>query len=237
MKRTILGSTLVAGLLAALSLAGWAKGEIVDETTAPCASEEKSDILETASRAGSFTTLTRAIEAAGLSETLRGEGPFTVFAPSDQAFSQLPPGTLDNLLLPENKERLRSLLLHHVAAGLIDSRRLESMSAIPMLAGQPVAVAWGFHAVAALLDGRAWVYPTDIMASNGVIHSIDTVLLPEEPATNPREPGTNPQEPALTPHQPVRQPQEPALTPQEPGTRLREPAAPPEEKSRSSKQS
>lgn len=227
MKTTILSSTFVLGLLAALSVVGCANGELVDETSAPCSSEEKSNILDTAIKAGSFTVLARAIEAADLSEMLRGAGPFTVFAPTDEAFSRLPAGTLDRLLLPENKEELRSLLLGHIASGRLDSSRIASMNAIPMLAGQPTTVE---SSQGETTVGGVALANVDIVAGNGLIHIIGALILPQEPVVNPEEPVVNPQEPVNQPQEPGAQLREPATSQEEPASVPEEPAAPPVKK-------
>jgi uncharacterized surface protein with fasciclin (FAS1) repeats len=134
-----------------------------------------SDIVDTAVSAGSFNTLAAALEAAGLVETLKGDGPFTVFAPTDEAFAQLPAGTLDDLLLPENKDQLTAILTYHVAEGSVASSDLSDGQMVTTLQGGelPVAIADGSVAV-----GDATVTTPDVAASNGVIHVIDTVLLP-----------------------------------------------------------
>lgn len=143
---------------------------------APAFAAEK-DIVDTAVAAGSFKTLVAAVKAAGLVETLKGEGPFTVLAPTDEAFAKLPKGTVEKLLLPENKESLVALLTYHVipmkamAADVIklDGKGVKSVEGteIPvMVEGKSVMV------------GKAKVTKTDIAASNGVIHVIDTVLMP-----------------------------------------------------------
>jgi uncharacterized surface protein with fasciclin (FAS1) repeats len=133
------------------------------------------DIVDTAVAAGSFNTLAAALEAAGLVETLKGDGPFTVFAPTDEAFAQLPAGTLDDLLLPENKDQLTEILTYHVAEGSVASSDLSDGQMVTTLQGGelPVAIADGSVAI-----GDATVTSPDVAASNGVIHVIDTVLLP-----------------------------------------------------------
>ncbi|WP_298429066.1 fasciclin domain-containing protein [uncultured Jannaschia sp.] len=132
-------------------------------------------IVETATEAGSFTTLLAAAEAAGLVETLSGEGPFTVFAPTDEAFAALPEGTLETLLLPENKQQLADILLYHVVPGKVMSTDLtDDMQADTALDGQSLTID--------LDDGvtvnDATVVTADIEATNGVIHVIDGVILP-----------------------------------------------------------
>ena len=141
----------------------------------PARAQHTKDIVDTAVAAGSFTTLAKALTAADLVSTLKGAGPFTVFAPTDEAFAKLPAGTLENLLKPENKAMLRRVLTYHVVPGKVmaaDVVKVTSAKAVStdML---PIMVSGGNVTV-----GKARVVKTDIAASNGVIHVIDTVLLP-----------------------------------------------------------
>jgi uncharacterized surface protein with fasciclin (FAS1) repeats len=135
-----------------------------------------STIVETAIAAGSFETLVAAIQAAGLVDALSGEGPFTVFAPTDAAFSALPEGTLESLLEPENRAQLESILTFHVVAGRLAATDVIEAGEVLTLQGQrlPVSVSDGVVRV-----GGAAVLQADVGASNGVIHVIDAVLLPE----------------------------------------------------------
>ena len=132
------------------------------------------DIVDTAVAAGNFTTLVAAVEAAGLVDTLKGEGPFTVFAPTDEAFAALPAGTVEDLLKPENKDKLASILTYHVIPGKVMSGDLtEGMKAATVQGGE----------VTITLDGGpkvngANVTTADIEATNGVIHVIDAVIMP-----------------------------------------------------------
>lgn len=138
-------------------------------------SKEKADIVDTAINAGSFNTLVAAVQAAGLEETLRSEGPFTVFAPTDAAFAALPDGTVESLLLPENKDQLIGILTYHVVAGKTKSKDLAGKSlSVATVNGAEVAID-GTDGVSV---GGASVTTADIWTSNGVIHIIDTVLLP-----------------------------------------------------------
>src|SRR5450432_2993922 len=135
----------------------------------------KKDIVDTAVAAGTFNTLATALKAAGLADTLKGTGPFTVFAPTDEAFSKLPAGTVESLLKPENKEKLKSILLYHVVAGDVTSAKVVKLTSAKTVNGQDVKIS--------VVDGTvmindAKVVKADIAASNGVIHVIDTVLLP-----------------------------------------------------------
>ena len=133
------------------------------------------DIVDTAVGAGQFNTLAAALEAADLIETLKGEGPFTVFAPTDEAFAKLPEGTVDNLLKPENREQLTSILTYHVVAGKVLAEDVVKLTAATTVNGSDVAIAVEDGGVR--ID-NANVVKTDIGASNGVIHVIDTVILP-----------------------------------------------------------
>ena len=132
------------------------------------------DIVETASEAGSFATLLTAATAAGLVETLQGEGPYTVFAPTDEAFAALPAGTLDGLLA--DKEALKKVLLYHVVSGAVTSDQVVGLTSADSVEGSPIAIAVKDGVV--YLNDSAKVVTPDVMASNGVIHVIDQVLLP-----------------------------------------------------------
>ena len=132
------------------------------------------DIIETAGAAGSFTTLARAIEAAGLTETLKGEGPFTVFAPTDSAFAKLPKETLDALL--QDREQLKQVLTYHVVPQKVGSADVARLSKATTVNGKELAIS---AANGKVMVGDATVIQADIPATNGVIHVIDTVLLPE----------------------------------------------------------
>jgi uncharacterized surface protein with fasciclin (FAS1) repeats len=131
------------------------------------------DIVDTAVSAGSFTTLATALQAAGLVDTLKGSGPFTVFAPTDEAFAKLPAGTVEQLLA--DPQQLRSVLTYHVVPGAVSSADVINLTSATTVQGQPVQIA--------VMDGavhinQASVQTPDVMASNGVIHVIDAVLLP-----------------------------------------------------------
>jgi uncharacterized surface protein with fasciclin (FAS1) repeats len=132
------------------------------------------DIVETATEAGSFATLLTAADAAGLVETLQGEGPFTVFAPTDEAFAALPAGTVDGLLA--DKEALKEVLLYHVVAGAVTADQVVGLTSADSVEGSPIAIAVKDGTV--YLNDSARVVTPDVMASNGVIHVIDEVLLP-----------------------------------------------------------
>lgn len=138
------------------------------------------DIVSVAQSAGTFGTLVAAVEAAGLTETLMGPGPYTVFAPTDEAFAKLPEGTVANLLLPENIEQLKAILLYHVVSGKVMAADVVALNEASTVNGATVAIAVGDGGV--VLNGSTNVVTTDIEASNGVIHVIDSVLMP--PAGN-----------------------------------------------------
>ena len=134
------------------------------------------NIVDTAVSAGSFKTLTAALEAAGLVGTLEGKGPFTVFAPTDQAFAKLPAGTVEMLLKPVNKQKLTALLTYHVVAGDVKAADVVKLSSAKTLNGQSVTIKVVGGKV--LING-ATVVKADIAATNGTIHVIDTVLMPK----------------------------------------------------------
>jgi uncharacterized surface protein with fasciclin (FAS1) repeats len=133
------------------------------------------DIVDTAI-AGNFQTLVTAVKAAGLVETLKGPGPFTVFAPTDEAFAKLPAGTLKTLLKPENKAQLRSILLYHVVSGKVMSQDVVKLNSVKTADGKSIAIKTVNGDV---MVNNAHVAKADIAADNGVIHVIDAVLLPE----------------------------------------------------------
>jgi len=134
------------------------------------------DIVDTAVGAGQFKTLAAALQAAGLVETLKGKGPFTVFAPTDAAFAKLPAGTVEMLLKPENKAKLTAILTYHVVAGKVMAADVVKVTSAKTVQGESVAVKVTGGKVT--ID-NANVVTTDIAASNGVIHVIDTVLMPK----------------------------------------------------------
>ncbi|MCT4372365.1 fasciclin domain-containing protein [Yangia mangrovi] len=146
-------------------------------TAAPALADDHmgKTIVETAQEAGSFSTLLAAAEAAGLVETLRGEGPFTVFAPTDAAFAALPEGTVDTLLMPENKDQLTALLTYHVVPGKIMSTDLSNDMTAETVQGDSLEI---MTEGGVTVDGINVTQP-DIEASNGVIHVIDGVLMPQ----------------------------------------------------------
>jgi len=131
--------------------------------------------VDVAVGAGNFKTLVAAVQAAGLVDTLKSPGPFTVFAPTDEAFAKLPAGTVDNLLLPENKAKLTEILTYHVLAGKTPSSAIAGkVLSVPTVAGPTLAI----NGTNGVKVNNATVIAADVAAENGVIHVIDTVLLP-----------------------------------------------------------
>jgi transforming growth factor-beta-induced protein len=145
--------------------------------TAVAHKADTKDIVDTAVGAGDFTTLVAAVKAAGLVETLKGPGPFTVFAPTDAAFAKLPPGTVESLLKPENKDKLVAVLTYHVVPGKVMAADVVKLTEAPTVQGAKASVKVENGSV--MID-KAKVVKTDIATSNGVIHVIDSVLLPPE---------------------------------------------------------
>jgi uncharacterized surface protein with fasciclin (FAS1) repeats len=145
-------------------------------TAAPVRAQRTKNVVDTAVEAGSFTTLAKALTAADLVTTLKGPGPFTVFAPTDEAFAKLPAGTLQSLLKPENKDKLRRVVTYHVVAGEVRAADVVKLQSAKALRGDTITVK--------VRDGKvhvddANVIKTDIQASNGVIHVVDAVILPK----------------------------------------------------------
>ena len=179
MKRLMLFALVAVLVLAACAPAATqTPTEMPTNTAVPMPTETPAPqtIVDIASADGRFTTLVAAVQAAGLVETLTGEGPFTVFAPTDEAFAKLPAGTLDELLKPENKQQLTNILLYHVVAGRVLAEDVVNLSEADTALGQKVTIR--------VEDGKvfindAQVILTDIKTTNGVIHVIDTVILPE----------------------------------------------------------
>lgn len=135
----------------------------------------KPNIVEVAASNQDFTTLVAAVKAAGLVEVLSGEGPYTVFAPNNDAFAKLPEGTVEMLLLPENKDKLVSILTYHVVAGDVSAAQVVTLSEVTTVEGTTAAVS---VTDAGVTIGGAKVIMTDLKASNGVVHVIDTVMMP-----------------------------------------------------------
>ena len=137
---------------------------------------KKKDIVDTAAAAGSFNTLVAAVKAAGLVDTLKSDGPFTVFAPTDEAFAKLPAGTVENLLKPENKAQLAAILTYHVVSGKVEAKDVVKLTSATTVQGSDVTIMIKDGGV--VLNGNSNVVTTDIGTSNGVIHVIDTVIMP-----------------------------------------------------------
>lgn len=170
--RSLLRTLVITSIVASAPIyVASAKGSACKEASAPASKT----ILETAAPAGKFKTLSAAIHAAGLTDALNGHGPFTVFAPTDEAFAKLPAGTVESLLKPENKEKLQAILKYHVLAAKV--------VAVDAIAAKSAATLQGGSVHITVDDGLvkindAKVVKADIIASNGVIHVIDSVLLP-----------------------------------------------------------
>jgi uncharacterized surface protein with fasciclin (FAS1) repeats len=141
------------------------------------AGSAQKDIVDTVIAAGTFNTLATALQAAGLANTLKGKGPFTVFAPTDEAFSKLPPGTVESLLKPENKEKVKAILLYHVVSGDVTAAQVVKLSSAKTVNGQGLKLTVNDGTV---MVNDAKVVKAGVLASNGVIHVIDTVLLPKD---------------------------------------------------------
>ncbi|MCA9846465.1 MAG: fasciclin domain-containing protein [Dehalococcoidia bacterium] len=171
------------GLIAVAAMAGTASAAVTDpdtgdERTGP-RQEATADIVDTAIAAGDFSTLVAAVQAAGLEDTLRGPGPFTVFAPTDAAFAALPAGTLDSLLA--DPEALADILLYHVVSGEVLAADVVGLNSATAANGDDISIEVVDGTV--VLNGSANVVATDVMASNGVIHVIDAVILPPADTT------------------------------------------------------
>jgi uncharacterized surface protein with fasciclin (FAS1) repeats len=169
---------IVAAALATSAVAGagfiaspqWARADHHESADA-----QKKDIVDTAVAAGQFKTLAAALKAAGLVDTLKGAGPFTVFAPTDEAFAKLPAGTVESLLKPENKEKLVSILTYHVVPAKATAADVGGMTSAKTVNGKELKLKTDGGKV--LVDSST-VIKADVMASNGVIHVIDAVLMP-----------------------------------------------------------
>ena len=159
--------TLFKPLVCVLALAGM--------SASVSAADEKKDIVDTAVAAGSFKTLVAAVKAAGLVETLKGPGPFTVFAPTDEAFAKLPAGTVETLLKPENKAKLVDILTYHVVAGNVPAAEAMKLKEATALDKKTITLE---VKDGALYLNKSKVTTADVKASNGTIHIIDAVLMP-----------------------------------------------------------
>jgi uncharacterized surface protein with fasciclin (FAS1) repeats len=167
--------TFVLSLAAVMGLMVTATGLAQDSRARREGAKDVKDIVDTAVDAGDFKTLATALKAADLVETLKGKGPFTVFAPTDEAFAKLPEGTVADLLKPENKEKLVSILTYHVVAGNVMAADVVKLKKAKTVEGSEVQIV--------VKDGKvkvddANVTKTDIKCKNGVIHVIDAVILP-----------------------------------------------------------
>jgi uncharacterized surface protein with fasciclin (FAS1) repeats len=171
MMQKLLLSLAITGLIATPAIAGsgMQKTEKMEQKAAQT-------VVDVAASNPDFKTLVAAIKAAGLAETLSGKGPFTVFAPTDAAFAKLPPGTLEDLLKPENKEKLVAILTYHVVSGKVSAADVVKIDKAATVNGKSAAITVADGAVKV---DAANVIATDIAASNGVIHVIDTVLIPQ----------------------------------------------------------
>jgi len=172
MHRTVFSLALGTTLLGATSIPN-----TLEAQHPPRASATLPSIPQLAKTAGQFTTLLAAVDAAGLTETLLGRGPFTLFAPTDDAFKRLPAGTVTELLKPENREKLRAILTYHVVAGRVTAAQARTVRTAETVAGQPLRIS---QTNGDLRINDATVRLADIPASNGVVHVIDRVLLPKE---------------------------------------------------------
>jgi uncharacterized surface protein with fasciclin (FAS1) repeats len=172
MKSTLMILTVTALIISAAPQVQ-ARGDLGTEARAAAGP----DIVETAVAAGDFETLVAALKAAELVDALQGEGPFTVFAPTDEAFGQLPAGLVENLLKPENRQQLVSILTYHVVSGDLSAKQVVQQDKAETLNGQSVAIDLSGKGITV---DEARVIATDIEAANGVIHVIDRVLLPAE---------------------------------------------------------
>ncbi len=165
----------LAASIAILSLLA-APSAVLAATSKVSAKSAKADIVDTALNAGEFSVLIAALQSAGLKDTLKGTGPFTLFAPNDAAFQKLPAGTLENLLKPENKQQLVDILTYHLLSGKIASKSLSGKTATPAtVQGSTLAIDGTNGGVRA---DNANVVKADVMANNGIIHVVDSVLIP-----------------------------------------------------------
>ncbi len=172
MKKVIFALVLIVTMAAIPASAHCGKCGVGEEHS-HASEAASSDIVAVAISAGDFNTLVAAVKAAGLVETLQSDGPFTVFAPTDAAFAKLPAGTVENLLA--NPDQLKQILLYHVVAGEVTASQVANLSSATTAEGSDVSIK---VASGKVMVDNAQVIKTDVMASNGVIHVIDTVILP-----------------------------------------------------------
>ena len=156
---------------------GIAAGALTLSAAAVQAQDTNKDIVDTAVAAGSFQTLAKALQAADLVETLKGKGPYTVFAPTDEAFGKLPAGTVNDLLKPENKQKLQRILSYHVVPGRVSSADVVKLHTAKAVSGDTIDIKANGETV--MVDS-ARVVKADVQASNGIIHVIDSVILPDD---------------------------------------------------------
>jgi uncharacterized surface protein with fasciclin (FAS1) repeats len=174
---SVFAAALLLASVAIVSVGGKASTKSVNEPAA-----QTGDIVETAVAVGSFKTLAKALEAAGLVDALKGEGPFTVFAPTDEAFAKLPAATIETLLKPENKEKLKAILLYHVVPG-----KVAAADVVKLNGKEPKTLEGGKVKISTkhgVMVDNAMVIKTDVLATNGIIHVIDTVLMPKMSASD-----------------------------------------------------
>lgn len=176
MFKIIIASCVVASALGCAASTPAPSSPAVASSSGGAQAQAAGDIIATARGAGSFRTLLAAVDAAGLTATLQGAGPFTVFAPTDAAFAALPAGTVETLLRPENRARLSAVLTYHVVSGNVSAAQVTTMTTATSVQGAPIAIAVENGHV--MLNHSATVTTADVRASNGVIHVIDRVILP-----------------------------------------------------------
>lgn len=174
--RFLLILTLASFFSFSTLITGCMHGDHTAEKATDKMTHHTQDIVDTAVGAGSFNTLVAAVKAADLVDTLKSDGPFTVFAPTDEAFGKLPAGTLDDLLKPENKVKLQSILTYHVVPGKVMAKDVVTLTEAKTVNGQSVGISVVSGAV--MVD-NAKVIQTDIACTNGVIHVINSVILPK----------------------------------------------------------
>ena len=167
--------SLVLAMIATIAIVAASCTSMAGDGSSAAAADGKKDIVDTAVAAGKFNTLAAALKAAGLVETLKGAGPFTVFAPTDEAFAKLPAGALQELLKPENKQKLVAILTYHVVPAKAMASDVASMSSAKTVNGKELQLKADGGKV--MVDS-ATVTQADVVCSNGVIHVIDTVLMP-----------------------------------------------------------
>lgn len=172
-----IGALLLVSTLA-LTACGETNNKPAQDTTSTTNATASSDIVGTAEKAGQFKTLLAAVKAADLEATLKDKGPYTVFAPTDEAFSKLPAGTVESLLKPENKAKLKAILTYHVVPGSVMSTEAVKLKSAKTVNGKELTLD---ASSGTLKVGSANVAKADIVATNGVIHVVDAVILPSEP--------------------------------------------------------